>query len=102
MVLVEAVARLIPGVLGHDLSAIRDSFEKPVLDHPHFTRPAEYRGMRVPAVLRSGDHAEVAKWRAEQSLARTRDRRADLVSGRREAGEEGRTSESGTDGNLED
>ena len=79
MVLVEAVARLIPGALGHDLSATRDSFEKPLLDHPHYTRPAEYRGMRVPDVLLSGDHQKVAAWREDQALRRTRERRPDLL-----------------------
>lgn len=79
MVLVDAVTRLLPGVLGHDLSALEDTFEAPLLDHPHYTRPAEYRGMRVPEVLLSGDHARVAEWRREQSLKRTRERRPDLL-----------------------
>lgn len=79
MTIVDAVTRLLPGVLGHDLSALQDSFEAPLLDHPHYTRPAEYRGMRVPEVLTSGDHARVAAWRHEQSLRRTRERRPDLL-----------------------
>jgi tRNA (guanine37-N1)-methyltransferase len=79
MVIVDAVTRLLPGVLGHDLSAIEDSFEGPLLDHPHYTRPADFRGMRVPEVLLSGDHAEVAAWRQEQRLERTRKRRPDLL-----------------------
>jgi len=80
MVLVDAVTRLLPGVLGHDLSAIEDSFEGPLLDHPHYTRPAEYRGMKVPGILLSGDHAKVEAWRKAQSLERTRQRRPDLLS----------------------
>ncbi len=79
MVLVDAVTRLLPGVLGHDLSAIEDSFEGPLLDHPHYTRPAEYRGMKVPEILLSGDHAKVEAWRKAQSLERTRQRRPDLL-----------------------
>lgn len=79
MVLVDAVARLIPGVLGHDLSALGDSFERPLLDHPHYTRPAEYRGLRVPDVLLSGDHEKVEAWRRSRSLERTRERRPDLL-----------------------
>jgi tRNA (guanine37-N1)-methyltransferase len=79
MVLVDAVTRLIPGALGHDLSALQDSFEKPLLDHPHYTRPAEYRGMKVPDVLISGNHAKVEQWRREQSEERTRARRPDLT-----------------------
>lgn len=79
MVLVDAVTRLLPGVLGHDLSAVEDSFEAPLLDHPHYTRPAEYRGMKVPEVLLSGDHAKIEAWRRAQSLERTRQRRPDLL-----------------------
>lgn len=79
MVIVDAVTRLLPGVLGHDLSAARDSFEGPLLDHPTYTRPAEYRGMKVPEILLSGDHAKVARWRQEQALERTRTRRPDLL-----------------------
>ena len=85
MVLIDAMTRLIPGVLGHDLSALEDSFEKPLLDHPHYTRPAEYRGMPVPDILLSGDHARIDEWRQEQSLRRTRERRPDLLSPREEA-----------------
>lgn len=81
MVLVDAVTRLLPGVLGHDLSAVEDSFEGPLLDHPHYTRPAEFRGMKVPEVLLSGDHAKVEAWRRAQSLERTRQRRPDLLDG---------------------
>jgi len=79
MAMVDAVTRLLPGVLGHDLSAIEDTFEAPLLDHPHYTRPAEYRGLSVPEVLLSGDHAEIEAWRHQQSLERTRQRRPDLL-----------------------
>lgn len=81
MAMVDAVTRLLPGVLGHDLSAIEDTFEAPLLDHPHYTRPAEYRGLKVPEVLLSGDHAKVEAWRHQQSLERTRRRRPDLLDG---------------------
>ncbi|HYC76371.1 MAG TPA: tRNA (guanosine(37)-N1)-methyltransferase TrmD [Planctomycetota bacterium] len=79
MAVIEAVTRLIPGVLGHDLSAAEESFEGGLLDHPHFTRPAVFRGMEVPEVLRSGDHAKVAAWRRSEALRLTRERRPDLL-----------------------
>lgn len=78
MVVADAVIRRVPGVLGHDLSALEDTFESPLLDHPHYTRPAEFRGLAVPSVLLSGDHARVESWRREQSELRTRERRPDL------------------------
>jgi len=81
MVVIDAVARLIPGVLGDVEAAARDSHAGGLLEHPHFTRPAEFRGWRVPDVLLSGDHARIAAWRREQSLRRTRDRRPDLIRG---------------------
>jgi tRNA (guanine37-N1)-methyltransferase len=79
MAVIEAVSRLIPGVLGHDLSAAEESFESGLLDHPHYTRPADYRGMEVPETLRSGDHARIAKWRRDEALRLTRERRPDLL-----------------------
>jgi tRNA (guanine37-N1)-methyltransferase len=81
MVVVDAVARLLPGVLGDDESAKDESFSRgaPGLEHPQYTRPAEFRGMKVPEVLLSGNHAEIAKWRAEQASARTKERRPDLL-----------------------
>src|SRR5258705_950291 len=79
MVVIDAVARLIPGVLGDDESADEESFSTGLLEYPHYTRPAEYRGMRVPDVLLSGNHAEIAKWRAEQAHLRTQARRPDLL-----------------------
>lgn len=81
MVVVDAVARLLPGVLGDDESAKDESFSAggPALEYPQYTRPAEFRGMKVPDVLLSGNHAEIARWRAEQARARTKERRPDLM-----------------------
>jgi tRNA (guanine37-N1)-methyltransferase len=87
MVVIEAVSRFVPGVLGNPASTERESFEEGGLEGPQYTRPAEYRGLAVPEVLRSGDHARIARWRADQALARTRTRRPDLISPRAE-GEE--------------
>ena len=82
LVLVEAVTRLLPGVIGKEESHERDSFREPgVLDHPHYTRPREFRGMRVPDVLVSGDHAEIERWRAEAAEAKARRQRPDLAGG---------------------
>ncbi len=78
-VMVDAVVRLVPGVLGDEHSAQDDSFASGMLEHPQYTRPPEFRGMRVPQVLLSGDHAAVAKWRAEQARKRTKERRPDLL-----------------------
>jgi tRNA (guanine37-N1)-methyltransferase len=79
LVLIEAVTRLIPGVIGREESHERDSFENGLLDHPHYTRPAEFRGMVVPEVLRSGHHAEIERWRREVALDKTRRNRPDLL-----------------------
>lgn len=76
---VEGVARLLPGVLGNPESIGSESFRDGLLEEPHYTRPAEYRGWRVPEVLLSGDHARVDAWRREQRLRRTRERRPDLA-----------------------
>jgi tRNA (guanine37-N1)-methyltransferase len=78
MVLIDAVTRLLPGVLGDEQSSAEESFSHGLLEYPHYTRPAEFRGMRVPEVLLSGNHAEIAQWRTEQSRARTQQRRPDL------------------------
>ena len=79
VVLVDAVARLLPGVLGHEQSAQDDSFSAGLLEAPHYTRPAEFRGWKIPEVLLSGNHAEIAKWRKEQALKRTKQNRPDLL-----------------------
>jgi len=79
MVVIDAVARLLPGVLGHSESADQDSFMGGLLDHPHYTRPEKIDGKRVPAVLMSGDHARIARWRCKQALGRSYLRRPDLV-----------------------
>ena len=79
MVLLEAVVRLIPGVLGKDESNADESFENGVLEYPQYTRPAQFEGRDIPAVLTSGDHSKVDKWRREQSAAITRARRPDLL-----------------------
>ncbi len=78
-VLVDAVVRLVPGVLGDDESAHQDSFAGGLLEGPQYTRPPEFRGMRVPEVLLSGDHGAIAVWRAEQARKRTREQRPDLL-----------------------
>jgi tRNA (guanine37-N1)-methyltransferase len=82
MVVLEAVGRLVPGVMGNDTSADDESFTDGLLEHPHFTRPAEFRGWAVPEVLRSGDHGRVARWRRAQALRRTLARRPDLIEAR--------------------
>lgn len=79
LVLTDSVARQLPGVLGHQDSAEQDSFANGLLDCPHYTRPAEWQGREVPQVLLSGDHAAIAKWRHEQALKRTNERRPDLL-----------------------
>jgi tRNA (guanine37-N1)-methyltransferase len=79
LVIIEAVSRLIPGVLGNDQSAVVESLETGLLEYPQYTRPREFRGCKVPDVLLDGDHAAIAKWRQEQSLILTRDRRPDLL-----------------------
>ena len=82
MMLMDAVLRLIPGVLGDIESAAQDSFANGLLDCPHYTRPSEFCGMAVPEVLKSGNHAAIAEWRLEQALRRTLNRRPDLLEGR--------------------
>src|SRR5207245_7897018 len=82
-VLVDAVVRLIPGVLGHELSAADDTFSSGLLESPQYTRPAEFRGWKVPDVLLSGNHAEISKWRKEQAVERTQKNRPDLIENRR-------------------
>ena len=79
MVIIDAVVRLLPGALGDEDSAADDSFSEGLLEYPHYTRPEEFRGMKVPEVLLSGDHGRIAKWRREQALERTKKRRPDLL-----------------------
>ena len=80
MVVIDSVTRLLPGVLGNDTSAPMDSFSSGLLEHPHYTRPAEYEGMSVPDVLMSGNHEAIRKWRLKESLRRTLNRRSDLLN----------------------
>ncbi len=82
MVVIEAVGRLVPGVMGNSSSAEEESFSSGLLEYPQYTRPADFRGLTVPDVLRSGDHARVARWRRAQALARTLERRPDLIEAR--------------------
>ncbi|MEL6366883.1 MAG: tRNA (guanosine(37)-N1)-methyltransferase TrmD, partial [Pseudomonadota bacterium] len=81
MAVVDSVVRLLPGTLGHADSADEDSFSDGLLDCPHYTRPAEIEGRHVPAVLQSGNHAAIARWRRQQQLGRTWLRRPDLLEG---------------------
>ena len=82
LAVIEAVARLVPGVMGNLESADEESFAAGLLEYPQYTRPAEFRGWEVPDVLRSGDHGRVARWRRAQALRRTLDRRPDLIAAR--------------------
>jgi tRNA (guanine37-N1)-methyltransferase len=77
--ILESVVRLLPGVLGNAESTVEESFEHGLLEHPLYTRPADFRGHAVPDVLRSGDHGAVAAWRSERALERTRELRPDLL-----------------------
>lgn len=79
MVVIDAVARLLPGVLGDDASSTDESFSHGLLEYPQYTRPAEFRGMKVPEVLLNGNHAEIEKWRREQAKLRTQKQRPDLL-----------------------
>ncbi|MGH9041637.1 MAG: tRNA (guanosine(37)-N1)-methyltransferase TrmD [Acidimicrobiia bacterium] len=82
LVVIEAVTRLVPDVMGNECSAGEESFAAGLLEYPQYTRPAEFRGLEVPEVLRSGDHGRVARWRRAQALRRTLERRPDLLAGR--------------------
>jgi len=79
LAVLEAVARLVPGVVGNEESLEPESFESGLLDHPHYTRPREFRGMDVPEVLVSGDHARIAEWRRQAALEKTKRNRPDLL-----------------------
>ena len=82
MVIIDSVVRLLPGVLGNEMSAVTDSFSTGLLEYPHYTRPAKFRDWEVPEMLLSGHHANVKKWRLKESLIRTLERRPDLLEGR--------------------
>jgi tRNA (guanine37-N1)-methyltransferase len=90
MVLMDAIIRQLPGSLGDSDSAIEDSFVDGLLDCPHYTRPEEYKGVKVPEVLMSGNHAKIKQWRLKTSLQRTRDQRPDLLAARSLTKEEAR------------
>ena len=79
LVIIDAVVRLLPGALGSETSAVFESFSEGILDYPHYTRPPEFRGMKVPDVLLSGNHAEIERWRREAAVAKTRRNRPDLL-----------------------
>jgi tRNA (guanine37-N1)-methyltransferase len=87
LVVIDALARLLPGALGDERSSVEDSFNGGILDWPHYTRPEEFEGRRVPPVLLSGDHAAIARWRRKQALGRTLQRRPDLLAVRTEDAE---------------
>lgn len=99
MAVIEAVARLVPGVLGNPTSQDEESFSDGILEYPQYTRPPEFRGMRVPEVLLSGDHGQIARWRREQARERTRRRRPDLLH---RCGGGTRTNAATTDGATTD
>ena len=80
MVVIDAVVRLLPGALGSETSAVNESFSKGLLDYPQYTRPPDFRGMKVPEVLLSGNHAAIARWRKEAALEKTRRKRPDLLN----------------------
>jgi tRNA (guanine37-N1)-methyltransferase len=83
LVLLDAVVRLLPGVMGNDASGASESFEDGLLEYPHYTRPQTWEGLDIPEVLTSGNHARVEAWRRQQAEALTRDRRPDLISGKK-------------------
>jgi tRNA (guanine37-N1)-methyltransferase len=80
VVVIDAMVRLIPGALGSETSAVNESFSEGLLDYPHYTRPPEFRGMRVPEILLTGHHAEIARWRAQEALKKTERNRPDLLN----------------------
>jgi len=79
LVMTDAIVRLVPGALGHDQSAVEESFEQGLLDYPNYTRPEEFRGWRVPPIMLSGNHAAIAAWRWEHAMEATKKRRPDLL-----------------------
>jgi len=98
LVVIEAVTRLLPGVMGNEASAAEESFTDGRLEYPQYTRPAEFRDFAVPEVLRSGDHARIARWRAAQALRRTLERRPDLIRLPLDAADEALLAEFPADG----
>ncbi|MCL1630885.1 tRNA (guanosine(37)-N1)-methyltransferase TrmD [Sporolactobacillus sp. CPB3-1] len=82
MAMIDSIVRLLPGVLGNETSAVTDSFSTGLLEHPHYTRPADFRGLKVPDILLSGNHEKIAEWRHRESFRRTYNRRPDLLNGR--------------------
>ena len=94
MVIIDAITRLLPGVLGDDESSQDESFSEGLLEYPQYTRPAEFKGMKVPEVLQSGDHAAIKKWRSEKARIRTEQRRPDLLKNKNL--NENKSNESGT------
>ena len=88
MVVIDGVVRLLPGALGHNESAVEDSFAEGVLDHPHYTRPEVFEALETPKVLLSGDHKRIAEWRKQQSLGRTQLRRPDLLLNKELSGQD--------------
>jgi tRNA (guanine37-N1)-methyltransferase len=104
MVVIEAVGRLVPGVMGNATSADDESFSDGLLEYAHYTRPADFRGWTVPEVLRSGDHGRIARWRRAQALRRTIERRPDLIAARGGLSDADREvlAEFGLDGDLPD
>jgi tRNA (guanine37-N1)-methyltransferase len=101
LVVIEAAARLVPGVMGNDTSATEESFSEGLLEYPQYSRPAEFRGWAVPEVLRSGDHARVERWRLAQALHRTAARRPDLWAARALSPAERRVMEEFPDGDAD-
>lgn len=98
MVVMDSVVRLLPDVLGNKQSSVLDSFSTGLLEHPHYTRPANYKGFSVPDVLLEGHHAKIEEWRLKESLRRTLDRRPDLLENRQLTGEEKRLLQQLLDG----
>ena len=86
--MIDSITRLIPGTLGHEMSAIQDSFNEDLLDYPHYTRPELFRNISVPEILLSGNHHEINRWRLKQALGRTQQRRPDLLEGRQLSNDE--------------
>jgi tRNA (guanine37-N1)-methyltransferase len=80
LIVVDAVGRMVPGVVGDEQSVEDDSFTRGLLDYPHYTRPADFRGMKVPEVLLNGNHAEIEKWRQKKALEKTQKFRQDLLN----------------------